>query len=229
MNIKSLFSIAAASLGLGIAVIVDQPAAFARCDHGTCPCRDESWTGDSVNHNKCRADQFCAQKVPEHGDKHVYVCRPEKPAGWGCTEDRQCKSRSCKNKKCTYTAWCRDFNAPGQDSITEGSAQSMRDQCCKKTGSRAKHRNKGDYCYRKGGKTYCPKPLLEKSWFWCAKKSKNDYRRGNPCGVGGTDPQQSKNNCNRVCVKNEFGPLYYYNNGCGNHTTNSDRNDPYTY
>lgn len=34
MYIKRLFSIAAASLGLGIAVIVDQPAAFA---HNSCP------------------------------------------------------------------------------------------------------------------------------------------------------------------------------------------------
>ena len=99
---RRLAFLAAASLGLGVAVFVDQPAAFAKCDRGSCPCRDKSMWGDSVDHGKCRADQFCAQKVPEYGSDHVYVCRPEKPAGWGCTEDRQCKSRKCTNKKCSH-------------------------------------------------------------------------------------------------------------------------------
>ena len=62
---RRLALLAAASLGLGVAVIVDQPAAFARCDQGNCPCIDESFWGDDVDHGKCRANQFCAQKVPE--------------------------------------------------------------------------------------------------------------------------------------------------------------------
>ena len=97
---RPLAFLAAASLGLGVAVIVDQPAAFARCDKGGnpagCPCRDKGTFKDKVDHSKCPNDQFCAQKVPETGDKHVYVCRPRKPNGWGCTGDNECKSQYCK-------------------------------------------------------------------------------------------------------------------------------------
>ena len=95
---RRLALIAAASLGLGVAVIVDQPAAFARCDRGSCPCIDESFWGDSVDDNKCSSNQFCAQVVAEkYGKDHVYVCQPGKPAGWGCNRDRQCKSRKCSS------------------------------------------------------------------------------------------------------------------------------------
>tara|TARA_B100000579_G_scaffold294547_1_gene244790 strand:+ start:165 stop:506 length:342 start_codon:yes stop_codon:yes gene_type:complete len=93
---RRLAFLAAASLGLGVAFIADQPAAFARCDLGKCECRDKGLFKDTVDHGKCRADQFCAQKVPEYGSDHVYVCRPRKPKGWGCTQNRQCKSNYCK-------------------------------------------------------------------------------------------------------------------------------------
>ena len=93
---RRLAFLAAASLGLGVAVFVDQPAAFARCDRGSCPCRDIGTFMDTVDHGKCSRDKFCAQKVPEHGSDHVYVCRPRKPKGWGCTQARQCKSNYCK-------------------------------------------------------------------------------------------------------------------------------------
>ena len=55
LSMRRLAFLAAASLGLGVAVIVDQPAAFARCDQGPCPCR---YTGivDSVRDDKCRCD-----------------------------------------------------------------------------------------------------------------------------------------------------------------------------
>ena len=146
MNIKSLFSIAAASLGLGIAVIVDQPAAFARCDHGNCQCRTEKWSGDKVNHDKCRDDQFCAQKVPEHGSKHVYQCRPRKPKGWGCTEDRQCKCNKCRNGKCyerakdDYDYWCRrDGKSCGVE--CRNTISDCRKECRRRTGD-------GTVCYK---------------------------------------------------------------------------------
>ena len=108
---RRLAFLAAASLGLGVAVIADQPAAFARCDQGNCPCIDESFWGDSVDDSKCPGDKFCAQKVPEHGDKHVYVCEPRKLEGWGCTRDRQCKCGMCRNGKCFekgYKCVCRN-------------------------------------------------------------------------------------------------------------------------
>ena len=93
---RRLAFLAAASLGLGVAVIVDQPAAFARCDRGSCPCRDKKW--DSVDDNKCPSDKFCARTVRErYGKASVFVCEPLKLDGWGCNRDRQCKSRKCSS------------------------------------------------------------------------------------------------------------------------------------
>ena len=99
---RRLAFLAAASLGLGVALIVDQPAAFARCDRGSCPCRDKSIWGDSVDDSKCPGDKFCAQVVAaKWGTDHVYVCEPRKLKGWGCTRDRQCKCGTCQNGKCS--------------------------------------------------------------------------------------------------------------------------------
>ena len=134
---RRLAFLAAASLGLGVAVIVDQPAAFAACDRGSCPCRDASFWGDSVDDSKCPSDKFCAQVVAErYGKDHVYVCEPRKPKGWGCTRDRQCKCGMCRNGKCfekgpnDYDKWCRrDGKACGQ------CREDCRKQCRERTGS----------------------------------------------------------------------------------------------
>ncbi len=218
MNIKSLFSIAAASLGLGIAVIVDQPAAFARCDHGTCPCRDESWTGDSVNHNKCRADQFCAQKVPERGSDHVYVCRPAKPAGWGCTDDRQCKSRKCFTKtkgfettgKCAASQVCFSdknagrYHSKGYIPPKNASPEDMRRFCCKYDS----RWGGGKYCEAKNGKWKCKEAPYPKESFYCAN--------GKVCGVGGFSEKASIENCIKVCEdKSPYATTYWARNQCG--------------
>ena len=126
---KSFFSIAAASLGLGIAVIVDQPAAFARCDRGSCPCRDIGTWKDKVDDGKCSRDKFCAQVVAaKWGTDHVYVCEPRKPAGWGCNRDRQCKSSYCMDE-----SWkiCKGFREKRWKGGICGTAEQRKQFCAK--------------------------------------------------------------------------------------------------
>ncbi len=101
---RRLAFLAAASLGLGVAVIVDQPAAFALiiCDRGRCPCMDAPmFKRPRVDDEKCPRNKFCAKVVPEkYGTDRVYVCEPRKPDGWGCNRDRQCKSNKCSAGLC---------------------------------------------------------------------------------------------------------------------------------
>ena len=222
MYFKRLFSIAAASLGLGIAVIVDQPAAFARCDRGTCPCRDESWTGDSVNHNKCRADQFCAQKITEkYGSDHVYQCQPAKPGGWGCTDDRQCKSRKCFTRsvnfetsgKCAASQVCYSdykngrYSTSGQVPPKNASPEAMRRFCCDYNRS-----GDGKYCEAKNGRWQCKEAPYPKNSFYCIN--------GKICGVGGYSKKASIENCKKVCedtpkIRSTYGRTYEAKNQCG--------------
>ena len=70
---RRLAFLAAASLGLGVAVIVDQPAAFAKCDRGSCPCRKTyPLHSDKINDSACSYNQFCARTVTEkYGTDHV--------------------------------------------------------------------------------------------------------------------------------------------------------------